>query len=519
MATQCPSNSIDSNVAGLRYAEEVCLKVLPNPDPPFNDPHGPIWYPLDPNSFTDFGGQLTTVARNPINPSRQRRKGVVTDLDASGGINQDLTQTNLLRLFQGFVFASWRQKGTTTPYNTAAVAITAVDGTDKTYATTAVAQFKSGNVVAASGFVAAANNGIKHVTASASGEVTVSEVLADEASPPAAAALRVVGHKFAAADMSIVLNGALARLTTVAADFTTMGLIPGEWIYLGSDAAGGRWDVSNGFARIGVVSAKYLEFDKTDWVPQAEAGAGKTIEIYFGDVLKNEDDPALIVRRSYDLERTLGNDTVGPMSEHIIGAVPNQLTLNMKQADKITADLTFVACSHEQRDGTDGLADGDRPSLAPEDAFNTSSDFSRIKLASVSETNSAPTPLFAFATDLTLTVNNNVSGAKALGVLGSFDTDVGTFEVGGSITAYFADMAGVRAVRNNADITLDIAIVKHNAGLVFDVPLLGLGNGRLAVEQNKKITLPLDISAAESEFGHTLLIQSFGYLPNFASPN
>jgi hypothetical protein len=207
------------------------------------------------------------------------------------------------------------------------------------------------------------------------------------------------------------------------------------------------------------------------------------------------------------------------MSEHITGAVPNQLTFNAKQADKVTVDMTFVACDNTQRTGVDGLAAGARPALPAEDAFNTSSNFSRIKLATVDPTTSAPLPLFAFATDLTLTVNNNVSGSKALGVLGSFDTDVGTFEVGGSITAYFANMAGVQAVRNNADITLDIAIVKDNAGMVFDIPLLSLGNGRLAVEQNKKITLPLDLNAAESNFGHTLLFQSFGYLPNLANPN
>ena len=46
--------------------------------------------------------------------------------------------------------------------------------------------------------------------------------------------------------------------------------------------------------------------------------------------------------------------------------------------------------------------------------------------------------------------------------------------------------------------------------------LLALGNGRLAVEQDQPITLPLDTSAAESKFGNTLLIQIFPYLPNSA---
>lgn len=158
-----------------------------------------------------------------------------------------------------------------------------------------------------------------------------------------------------------------------------------------------------------------------------------------------------------------------------------------------------------------------RPVALNEEALNTSSDFSRIKLAAVSTTDATVTDLFAFSTDLTLTLNNNVSALKAIGTLGGFDTTAGTFEVGGSLEAYFADVAAVQAVRNNSDVTLDFAIVKANMGLLFDVPLLSLGDGRLNVEQDQAIKLPLETSAAESRFGYTLLMQQFPYLPNAAA--
>ena len=67
---------IDSNVTGLRYQEERSIGVA--------EPNNP-WLVLEPNSYDDFGGEFTTVARNPINAGRQRQKGVLVDLDATGG--------------------------------------------------------------------------------------------------------------------------------------------------------------------------------------------------------------------------------------------------------------------------------------------------------------------------------------------------------------------------------------------------------------------------------------------------
>ena len=103
MAT-CPNNKIDSNVTGLRFAWERCLRELwPTP----------LWKALEPNSYSDFGQTITTVARNPINPARSRKKGTVTDMDANGGFNQDLTQDGLTELAQSFFFANARERGTT----------------------------------------------------------------------------------------------------------------------------------------------------------------------------------------------------------------------------------------------------------------------------------------------------------------------------------------------------------------------------------------------------------------------
>lgn len=501
------ANKIDSNITGLRYAEEVSPKVLPG---------SPVWYPLEPNSYKDFGGQLATMARKPINPSRQLKKGTVTDLDASGGFQQDLTQTGLTRLLQGIMFADAREKATTQGFNAAAIPITSVSAT-QFLAASGLTIFKAGDLILASGFGVASNNGLKAVSAAIATAVTASGT-STEASPPAAAKIEAVGFALGSGEFDITIVGGLPRLNRASGtvDLTTLGLIAGEWIYLGGDNTSERFVNNEGFARINAIATSYLEFDKVDWTPQAETGTGLSIRIFFGTVIKNESTTNLIKRRTYQLERTVGEDANGTMSEYLLGAVANEMDLDVKQADKVLVDIGFVATDNEQRTGTQGLKSGSRPTLAISDAFNTSSDFSRIKLALVSASDAYPSALFAYATDLKLSVKNNVSPNKAVGVLGAFDTSAGTFDVSGSLTAYFADVTAVQAVRDNSDVTIDIAMAKGNAGIVFDIPLLSLGDGRLKVEQDKPITLDLSMSAAESKFNHTLLINVFAYLPTIA---
>lgn len=502
MAT-CKSNKMDSNFTELRYAEEECLKQLPS---------NPTWYALEPNSYQDFGGQITTTAREPISASRQRKKGSVTDLEASGGFNQDLTPSNCFHLLQGFMFADVREKATTAPTNGANVVIKGVTAANKTIAAASgLAAFKAGAIIKLSGFSNAANNGVFTVASSTAGTIVTTEALVDE-TPTANAKVEQVGHKFNAV-VNIATNGKLVRLNGTG--MNNLGLIPGEWIYIGGDVANTRFTNNTGFARVSKIEADYLEFDKTSFTPKAEAGTGKTIQIYFGSVLKNESDPALIKRRSYQLERYLGNDAQGKMSEYLVGAVANELTINVSNADKVNIDMSFVAMDNEQRTGEQGLKAGTRPVPISEAAFNTSSDFSRIKLAQVTN-DAAPEALFAFATELSLTINNNVTASKAIGVLGGMDTSAGMFEVGGNMTAYFADIKAVQAVRNNADITLDIVMINKDGSLLFDIPLLTLGDGRLNVEKDRAIMLPLKTQAVESSYGHTLLIQQFKHLPSIA---
>lgn len=499
-------NKLDSNLTGLRFAEETTPGVLPL---------NPIFYPLEPNSYADFGGQVSTVSRSPISVGRQRQKGAVTAVEASGGFNQDLTSTNTLRLLQGFMFADAYEKATSESIKGPGFVISAV--TASAYTVVSAPLLPVGAMVHASGFSVMGNNGLKVLSTASTATSIAASGLAVEASP-ANGVLRQVGQQFASEAVAIAMNGNLVRLTSASFNFNDLGLIVGEWVFIGGDTNNSRFNNNVGFARISAITTTYIEFDKVSWqTPVAEVGTGKTIQLFFGTALKNENTCSTIKKRSYQFERTLGcNALAGQDSEYLVGSVPNQFTLNLEQQDKITTDMTFVSLDNEQRNSVEGLKTGTRPNMQLGKLFNTSTDVVRLMLSRVVEGEAAPDPLFAFATSATININNNVTPNTAIGKVTAFDTSAGIFEVGGQMTVYFAGIDAVKAIRENADVTFDIILAKQNKGMIFDIPLLTLGDGRLAIELNQAVTLPLENSAVENPNGYTLMVVQFEYLPNAA---
>lgn len=428
----CKTKKIDSNVVGLNYAIEECLGVLPNT---------PKWQALEPNSFSDFGGELSTTQRTPLSISRQNQKGVVTDLSVKGGFNIDFTQNNLNQLLEGVFFADTRTK---TNY-----------------------QFTG-----------------------ASGDI-----------------------KFASASN-------IYSLTATAGDFTTLGLVEGEWIFVGGDNPNERFDTAGAFyARVSKIEAKKLTFDNGTFKAglSADAGAGKTIKIFMGAVLKNERTTDLIKRKSYCFERTLGKDlsTNQKQAEYISGAVLGEFSLEAKQGEMLKADLSFTATNNEYRTGA-LLSDGNLTASLGESGINTTSDIRSIRLSLVDDTNSTSTPLFAYVTEASVEVNNNLSENKALGTFGAIDVSAGNFEVSGKTTAYFTTVQAIEAVRKNADVGLYALFATKQKGFIFDIPLVGLGGGTLNVEKDNPITLELEASGAENKFGYTMMYVNFQVLPKVA---
>jgi hypothetical protein len=528
----CPTLLIDSNLTVLSIAEEACPGVLPSPESDTK------WYYQDPNGYNSFSTNVETVQRNTINASRQNKKGTVTSEDVAGGFMTDLTNGNLTRFLQGFFFANARQpasvktqlNGTTYAINTANMA-SANGGLDDVFNVTSGALTAMGLVVGALinkyGWADPLDNGLARINATTLTATTVTSEVARTnrtiASPPAGAGFEIVGVQFASADVNISFVSNILSLTSTVYNFTTnTNLFPGQWIYLGGDGAAFQFTNNRGYARIRSVSATALVLENPTWAPVTEVGTGKTIRLFFGITVKDESDPALIRKRTYQLERQLGKSTDGtPQAEYLVGCVANDLTINIPAKEKVTADLGFVGMRGEERTGLSGnlIKAGTRLPLINEGILNTSSNVFLMRMGLVDPASSMlSTSMFAYVTEGSFTLSNGATAQPAVGILGALDITVGNIAIGGSVTAYFTQVAVKTTIRKNTTVSLSFIFAKDNTGNILDIPELTISGGDITVEKDNPITVPLTGAGHENKFGYTGSYTQFRYLPNIAMP-
>ena len=499
--------TISSDESGLLVAEQSDPRVIPSGA-------GVVYRVKEPNSYGTFGISTKQVARNPINADRMQKKGTLVGADAGAEYEEDVTPVNLAQDMQGVLFADIRYKSR--------VLATATDNTGFTIPAGGVA-YTAGTILAASGATLPPVNGRKVVGAGSTGTLVAVTGLA--ASTGQSIELTRIGRLFAAGDAKISLANGLPALTSDAFDLTVLGFIVGEWVYIGGDTVGSQFanSANNGFARIINITSNAITFDKTSHTMVADAGAGKSIELYFGNVLKNEK-ADLARRRVYALRRRLGkpDDTSNQtQSEVVFGAVAQMAKISIPEEDKLTVMYTYMASDWQAFDN-DALIVGTIVEPQEADAYNSTGDAVRARMAVYNPADAFPQPLIGIFTDFDLTFDNNTKQNKAVTRFAGAGITAGQFAVSGSFNAYFSSIQAVNAVKNNSDVTFDLIEVKANKAMVIDFPLMSLSTDGVDLKANDPAMLSVDGQMGTGRkinpgLDHVVLFVFFPYVPNAAA--
>jgi hypothetical protein len=499
------TETIKTNITQVSLGIESTLKTAPG-----------TFYSIEPNSYGDFGPQLSHVARSVISTSRQRLKGTIVDIDIPLSLSFDWTYSTMTRFFQGVMWSATVDKAGTAPITGTQVTVTSVSSTTTYNAASGLTTLGvAGHLVLAEGFTSPATNGLKLVS-SGSATTVVTSGLTNE-TPPAGAKLTLVGHQFAADDISVTLSGTYATIASAGSALVTglPGVAAGEWIFVGGDATDTFFATCPRFGgRVRTISASTIVLDDVVTLGGvafvADDGADMTIQIFTGSKIVNGS-----TMQSIHTEVQLGSGPTATQAMYLSGGVANTLSISSGAQDKLTADMAWVCLGVYERSGEGGdeILSVTRVADPGEQAWSTTTDLKFAKI-SIADDNSLHDAFFAYDTDATISIDNGVTADKARGVLGGIDVSTDDFMVDVSLNAYFKIVGQMTSIRANEDIQYTEFYAQSNTqkGILFDVAR-GTLKGNLTLEKGQAVKTPLELLANKNRFGHTLMYQYFAYIP------
>ncbi len=503
-----------TNNISLSYCIETALGVA-----------GTEWFLLEPNTIGSFGADISTVPRAPISRNRQRRKGLIVDLDSGLEFEEDLTRSSFRDFIEGFVFVTAINADVTN------LNVTEVATTDDSYKVAALTADQAGKMeidtlLWAAGFGEPGNNGLKVVDAdiaTAATEITVEENLVDEATPPTAARISIAGHRLDAAEtVTWTWNAGTSRATLnasgIVAAVQALGLTQGQIVHIGSIITLGG-DIQNafentsandmyGFARVRSFSgADDVVFDKVDTRLQFTDDTDPTtdVDIVFGEFVRNVTTTSSeFIERSFQFEMEFPNldDSGGSEFQYALGNICNTATFDLPLTNKATTSFSFVGTDTENpvvaSSRKTGAANAEDPTGVQ--AFNTSSDIARLRITETDEDG-----LTTDFKSLTMTLNNGASGEKVLGRLGPKFINTGNFEVDIETQLVFTDGRVIDAIRNNETLTMDFVIGNEDGIIAVDIPSMTLGGGDREFPVNESVLINTTAQAFQDEaFGTSI---------------
>lgn len=504
---------VQTEYTSLLMAREATPGVLPGT---------PVWFLQEPNSYATLGAKFTKVPRNPISKLRQRRKGIVVDLDSDVEFETDVTLENIRDKGEGLLLAT-RSGLTSGPLHLGSGAardsLAAVSATGFSYTAIVGSTVPAGRLVFSRGFSAAALNALWLVTAGSTTSSIAVSTLPSSETPTLGqnAQVDVVGVRGASGD--IQLNGSGNLISTIL-DFTTLGLTVGQFIKVGGAASANQFATTayNGTARVMAIAANLITLDKRSWtVGSADTGSSKLIDIIFGQFIRNVPvDDSRYLEATYAFEASMvGLQNPGPGDEYLYPNfnMVNEVAFNLPLTNKATMATKFIGA--DTPDPTSTRATGASTPVLPvaTAGFGTSSDIIRLGLRDW--TSQVDQGVFWKKVDVK--VNNGITPEKILALLGAKYMNVGQLQVDLDAEALFTTDVLISAIRANTTMTMDFLLRNTDGGVMIDVPALTIGDGKLSLPRYKTVTISEKCEAfVDPTLGFSLGISLFPYLP--ASP-
>ena len=503
-----------SNNSSLAYSIEASLGV---PGPVAG---AAVWSLLEPNEISQFGTEVTTVSRDPISKTRQRRKGTITDIDSGIGFVEDLTLSSFRNFIEGFVFASAINRDVTDIPVTAVVGAGTDAYTVASLTAAQAAKLNVGTLLWATGLGLSVNNGLKSIDANiGTGDSSVSVTdpdIAPEAAlaVPAGARISLAGYRipdsasvtWTWADTAKQATLALAAIGT---NLAARGLTPGQTVHIGSVETLGA-DVINGFqqgtvannmvgyARVVSIATGSVVFDKvSDALRFTDSTAPTTaVDILFGEFIRNRAvDHADYLERSFQFELTspgLGGTPTSPVDryEYSKGNYCNTVAVSLPLTEKAVATFAFIGTDTDSPTASRNATAGAATNPLQRAAFNTSADIARFRITEVDEDG-----LTTDFKNLTLTLNNNVSPEKVVGTVGAKYVNFGNFFVNLETQLIFTNDAVIQKIRDNETVTMDFVIENSDGVIAVDIPSMILGGGGREFPRGESVLINLTCEA------------------------
>lgn len=484
----------DTNRTKMSLVEETTFGTTPS---------NPTWVNLRVTGEPNMSGNPQTIVSNEIRNDRQITDLILVGKEAGGDVGFEIAFNTLDEVFEGALFNDWDEQNFVK--NTSSGEFIEAITQDGTFWNVSVAgdNFVGTDLVTQAivrhiGFTNSANNGIFDVVSVAQTSGTQGEYqIADSEStlvaetPPANAEVRTVGFFDR---LSLVTSGGNQLVGYGGGvDMSGFDLEAGDWIYFNGFSTAN----ADGYARLSAVAASALTFDIVPTGFAAE-GAVSGVHVYVPDTLKNG-----TTEHSYSLERIFEDHTT-TLYEVFTGGEINQLQVQLDAKAIMVATATFMCKDNDYATTrTSGSTD---KTANTNNVMNTSSNVGRI-----AENGTALTSANG-ATQMQLTINNNLRRKEVIGEIGTISMGVGEFGLSGSMTFLFEDSTIVSKIIDNTSTSLDFRVADSDSHvLLFDMPHVKYASGGPNVAgKNQEVDANIGFQAIRhGTLGYTLKICRF----------